>query len=333
MEVSKFIAILGFGAGASAGFIVLLMPLLRRYALARPNARSSHVAPTPQGGGIAVIAVALAALAWGADGMPWGFAVAVVAAVLGLATLGALDDIRPLPVLPRFIGQAALIAWVMITMPEAWRIVPQDVGLPVAVERVVLTLALWWFVNLTNFIDGLDWITASDIVPSMIAVALLSMIGAVPSFIGVIAAGLAAGMLGFVPFNKPRAKVFLGDVGSLPIGLLAGVALIALAGQGHLAAAILLAAYPSLDATVTLVRRALRREKVWEAHRSHFYQQATDNGFTALSVSLHVFVLNCGLAGLAILTVLIDGVLFDGVLAVLGVALAALLCARFARPR
>jgi UDP-N-acetylmuramyl pentapeptide phosphotransferase/UDP-N-acetylglucosamine-1-phosphate transferase len=333
VEGRDVIVILAAGALASAVLIALLMPLLTRYALARPNARSSHVTPTPQGGGIAVIAVALAALAFAGGGMPTGFAVALVIATLGLAGLGALDDFRPLPVLPRFIAQAGLIAAVMITMPDAWRLAPPELGLPLIAERVVLTLALWWFVNLTNFIDGLDWITAADILPPMLTVAALSLIGVVPAFIGAVAAGLAAGMLGFAPFNKPRARVFLGDVGSLPIGLLAGVALIALAGQGHLAAAILLAAYPSLDATVTLLRRAARREKVWEAHRGHFYQQATDNGFTALSVSLHVFALNCGLAGLAILTVLIDGAGFDTALALVGVALAGLLCVRFARRR
>jgi UDP-N-acetylmuramyl pentapeptide phosphotransferase/UDP-N-acetylglucosamine-1-phosphate transferase len=307
------------------------MPLLRRYAMARPNARSSHVTPTPQGGGIAVIVVALAGLISAVSDAPTGFLVALVCATLGLAILGALDDIRPLPVLPRFVAQAALIAGVIATMPLEWRILPETGDAWLIVERVILTFALWWFVNLTNFIDGLDWITAADTIPAMITVAALSLVGTVPAFIGAVAAGLAAGMLGFAPFNKPRARVFLGDVGSLPIGLLAGLALIALAGAGHLAAAILLAAYPCLDATVTLMRRAARREKVWEAHRSHFYQQATDNGFTALSVSLHVFTLNCGLAGLAILTVLTDGALFDTIVALVGVALAGLLCARFAR--
>lgn len=326
-------AIVALGAPMAAGLIWLLMPLLRRYALARPNARSSHVTPTPQGGGIAVVAVALAALLTMSASVPTGFVVAVIGAALGLGLLGALDDIRPLPVLPRFIGQAALIAAVMITMPIDWRLLPGVEGGGLIAERVVLGLALWWFVNLTNFIDGLDWITAADIVPAMAAIVVFALLGAAPAFAGAVAAGLVAGMLGFAPFNKPRAAVFLGDVGSLPIGLLAGIALIALAGSGHLAAAILLAAYPCVDATVTLARRAYRREKVWQAHRSHFYQQATDNGFTALEVSAHVFALNVGLAGLAAVTVAVAVPWVDAVVTALGLALTAALCARFARQR
>jgi UDP-N-acetylmuramyl pentapeptide phosphotransferase/UDP-N-acetylglucosamine-1-phosphate transferase len=140
-------------------------------------------------------------------------------------------------------------------------------------------------------------------------------------------------MLGFAPYNKPRAAVFLGDVGSLPIGLLAGTALIGLAGAGHLAAAILLAAYPCVDATATLARRAYRREKVWQAHRSHYYQQATDNGFTALEVSAHVFALNVGLAALAGVTVAIAAPWVDALVTCFGLALTAALCARFTRQR
>ena len=105
-----------------------------------------------------------------------------------------------------------------------------------------------------------------------------------------VAAALCGALLGFAPFNKPVARLFLGDVGSLPIGLLVGWLLLQLAGTGALAAAILLPLYYLADATITLLRRLARGEKVWEAHRSHFYQQATDNGFSALAVSGHVFV-------------------------------------------
>ena len=327
------LAWLGAGAAGSAALIQLLMPVLRNYALARPNARSSHTVPTPQGGGIAVIVVALAAAVFGGASVPTGFLAAVVGATLGLALIGAADDIRPLAVLPRFLAQIGLVAWVMATMPPDWRILAGMDGGWLILERAVLTVALVYFVNLTNFIDGLDWITAADIVPSMLAVAVFAVLGWVPAFIGFVAVGLAAGMLGFAPFNKPTARVFLGDVGSLPIGLLAGVVLIALAGQGHLAAAVLLAAYPCLDATVTLARRAARGEKVWVAHRSHFYQQATDNGFSALEVSSLVFGLNIALAALAGLTILIGHAWIDGGLALFGLGLAGLLCARFARRR
>ena len=107
-------------------------------------------------------------------------------------------------------------------------------------------------------------------------------------------------MLGFAPFNRPVAKIFLGDVGSLPIGLLLGWCLLQLAYRQQFAAAVLLPLYYLADATVTLLRRLVKREPFWAAHRSHFYQRATDNGFTVLRVVSEVFVLNVGLAALAI---------------------------------
>ena len=107
-------------------------------------------------------------------------------------------------------------------------------------------------------------------------------------------------MLGFAPFNRPVARVFLGDVGSLPIGLLLGWCLLQLAWRQQFAAALLLPLYYLLDATVTLLRRLARREPFWAAHRSHFYQRATDNGFTVWRVVGEVFALNVLLAALAV---------------------------------
>src|SRR5206468_9902814 len=102
------------------------------------------------------------------------------------------------------------------------------------------------------------------------------------------------------PFNRPVAKIFLGDVGSLPIGLLLGWCLLQVAYSGQFAAALLLPLYYLSDATVTLLRRMARREPFWAAHRSHFYQRATDNGFSVSRVVSEVFALNILLAALAI---------------------------------
>ena len=111
-------------------------------------------------------------------------------------------------------------------------------------------------------------------------------------------------MLGFAPFNKPVAKLFLGDVGSLPIGLMLGWLLLMLAGNGHWAAALLLPLYYLADATITLLRRIAAGEPFWLAHRTHFYQRAGDRGFTVPQIVARVFVVNLLLAGLALLTVM-----------------------------
>ena len=176
-------------------------------------------------------------------------------------------------------------------------------------------------------------ITVAEMVPLTAAIAILIGMVDHSSPVGAVALALSGALLGFAPFNKPVARLFLGDVGSLPIGLLVGWMLLQLAGTGALTAAILLPLYYLMDATITLLRRLARREKVWEAHRSHFYQKATDNGFSALEVSAHVFGLNLALAGLAAMTLLWpSGVVQIAALAA-GVVLVGLVLRRFARPR
>ena len=275
-------------------------PLLQRYALARPNARSSHRVPTPQGAGIAVISATLMVAsvwaAWANVAIP----PTLMAATVLIALVGFADDIVSLPVLVRLVLQAAAVGAVVFTSPETARIVP---ALPLALERSLILLAGVWFVNLVNFMDGLDLMTVAEVVPVTAGLLLLGWLGELSWPAVLIAATLCGAMIGFAPFNKPVAKVFLGDVGSLPIGLLLGWCLLELAWHGQPAAALLLPAYYLADATITLFRRIARREQFWSAHRSHFYQRATDNGFKVPRVVGEVFALNLVLALLAIVTV------------------------------
>ncbi|WP_439410062.1 MraY family glycosyltransferase [Bradyrhizobium sp. DASA03076] len=275
-------------------------PLLQRYALARPNARSSHRIPTPQGAGIAVIAatllVALPWAAWANVAIP----LALVIATVVIAIVGFADDIVSLPVLVRLALQAACVGAVVFTAPETARVVS---ALPLSLERGLILLAGVWFVNLVNFMDGLDLMTVAEVVPVTAALLLLGLLGDLSWPAVLIATALCGAMLGFAPFNKPVARVFLGDVGSLPIGLLLGWCLLELAWSGQIAAALLLPAYYLADSTITLFRRIARREQFWSAHRAHFYQRATDNGFTVLRIIGEVFLVNLVLAALAVLTV------------------------------
>jgi UDP-N-acetylmuramyl pentapeptide phosphotransferase/UDP-N-acetylglucosamine-1-phosphate transferase len=218
------------------------------------------------------------------------------------------------------------------------RILPETI--PVIVEQTLLILGGVWFVNLVNFMDGLDWITVAEMVPITASIPILYFIAvdplpteAVTPEVFYVAASLCGALLGFAPFNKPVARLFLGDVGSLPIGLLVGWMLLELAGAGALAAALLLPLYYLMDATITLLRRLARREKVWEAHRSHFYQKATDNGFSALEVSAHVFGLNLVLAGLAAMTLVWPSGAAQVAALALGVVLVGLVLRRFSTPR
>ncbi|PZN99735.1 MAG: glycosyl transferase [Hyphomicrobiales bacterium] len=320
-------------AAISALLCVLLRPLLVRYALARPNARSSHRVPTPQGGGIAVLAGAFLAIGLvlqglpplpGADSLAFVVTVSVV-----LAVVGAWDDIRPLSAGLRLCLQALCVAVVIVYAAPNVRLFPEL--MPLAVERCLALLAGMWFVNLTNFMDGIDWITIAGIVPLAGALALAGATGLIDPASGLLAAALCGGLLGFAPFNKPTARLFLGDVGSLPIGLLSAYLLYRLAGTGALAAALILPLYHVADATITLLRRLLRREKIWEAHRSHFYQQATTNGHGVLSVVTLVSLLNCALVGLATLSILMPATMVQLACIAAAIALTALVLRRFSR--
>ncbi|KAB1076232.1 MraY family glycosyltransferase [Methylobacterium planeticum] len=326
MPLAPLVAI-PLAAAASAGLILLLRPLLRRYALARPNARSSHTVPTPQGGGIAVVAAVLAVTGLLSGAVPVGAeGLVLTLATLALALIGAVDDIRPLPAVGRLAGQALAVTAVVLSVEG--RLLP---GLPAGLERGLAVLAGLWFVNLVNFMDGLDWMTVAEIVPVTAALLLLGQAGVLAAGPSLVAAALLGAMLGFAPFNRPVARLFLGDVGSLPIGLVTAWLLYRLALECGLAAAILLPLVYIADATLTLGRRALRREPVWQAHRSHYYQRATVNGLSVTGVVGRVFAVNAALAALAAATLLWPSWPVTVAALTAGVALVALLLHRFGR--
>ncbi|KRR14284.1 glycosyl transferase [Bradyrhizobium valentinum] len=308
-----------------------IRPLLLRIALAKPNARSSHRVPTPQGGGIAVIAatlIAAAAVIAFAGAVEMRIPVAVFGATLFVAAIGFADDVKSIPVVPRLLLQGAAVAAVILAAPENLRIVS---ACPFWLERGLLLLAGLWFVNLVNFMDGLDLMTVAEIVPVTGALVLLGWLAELPAPATVVAAALFGAMLGFAPFNRPVAKIFLGDVGSLPIGLLIGWCLLQLAWHQHITAALLLPLYYLADATVTLFRRMARREPFWAAHRTHFYQRATDNGFSVSRVVSEVFALNVMLAALAIGSAMTPLTAIKSLLFIAGAIATALLMYRFSR--
>ena len=320
----------------SAILIVLLLPLLRRHALAQPNARSSHREPTPQGGGIAVVAATIVVSVGcaGVLGQVSSAAAIEVFTVLTasalIAVVGGIDDLRPMPVAPRLLLQMLAIGIAIAAMPTDLRIAPL---LPWWAERLCLLVALVWFVNLVNFMDGIDWMTVAEVVPLTASIVLVGGLAGMPPPATILALALLGAMLGFAPFNKPVARLFLGDVGSLPVGLLLGWLLLQLARGGEPAAALLLPLYYLADASVTLIRRVVAGEPFWRAHRSHFYQRAGDRGYSARDIVGRVFLTNLALAGLAFLTAAKHDPLVDMGSLLIGVALVAWLLASFAMKR
>jgi len=334
MPWGAFCVVLIVAAALSAGLILALRPYLARYALARPNARSSHKLPTPQGGGIAVAAATLASVWLGVVLSAPGFQgdvgqlLALSLAALLLALVGAIDDVRGLGPGPRLLMQILAVGVVIAALPAEFSIVPQ---LPWPVERALLLLGGVWFVNLVNFMDGIDWMTVAEAVPVTAGTVVLGAIGTAPEQAVLVALALLGAIIGFAPFNRPVARLFLGDVGSLPVGLLLGWIMLLLAGRGHLAAALLLPLYYLADATLTLGRRIAHGEAVWQAHRTHFYQRATDGGFSVQEIVVRVFVLNVALAALALVSAIEPDPRVDLATLALGSALVAWLLLTFAR--
>ncbi len=329
------LGIVTVAAGLCASLIFILQPVLRRYALARPNARSSHREPTPQGGGMAVMVVTICMTIAVVPliGLPppvqtkvW----IVLAAAALIGGIGAIDDLWPLPIVIRLLVQVIGGALVLTALPEALRIVPL---IPTWLERALLLLAMLWFVNLTNFMDGIDWMTFVEISSVMVGLVALGGMGALPADAVVVALTLLGAMFGFAPFNKPAARLFLGDVGSLPIGLVTAWLLILLAGNGHLAAAIILPLYYLADATITLLKRILRGEYFWHAHRDHFYQHALDNGMPISTILARICAVNLGLVILASISVAIPSSVAQIATLAISVLTVTGLLASFARAR
>lgn len=315
-------------AGLSALLIHLIRPLLLRHLLAHPNARSSHRVPTPQGAGLAVMASVLAGCglgiflwAQGAEPRLYG----VLAAAAWLTLLGALDDAYTLSVWSRLTGQMLAAIVVAGTLPPGFRLLPDL--MPAGVETALLVLGIVWFVNAVNFLDGLDWMTVAQVVPVTLAVALLHVLGGVPATVALLALALLGAVLGFAFFNKHPASIFLGDAGSLPIGLCLAFFLIFVA-KANLAAAILLSLYTLSDATLTLLRRLLAGERIFSAHRTHFYQRAVAAGLSVPQVTARIFLLGFLLAALAVAAFVANSPATDFLFLLLGAVVTG--CALFA---
>lgn len=271
--------------------------LRNKQILDHPNGRSSHTLPTPRGGGIGFVAVVLAFLIVSITVSPSVQGMALLAGVMLIAAISFADDMKPVALSIRLAAHVIAVTLVLATLPDTIRLVPG--WMPMLVERAIIGFGWVWFINLFNFMDGIDGLAGSEAVA--ICVGIMVLAGFAPAFLGpaVHAAPIAGAVLAFLLFNWPPAKLFMGDIGSVTLGFLLGYVLILTALQGGLAAAILLPLYFCLDATVTLARRALRGAKLGEAHRDHAYQRAVVRGASHAKIVTIVTMLNLALIALA----------------------------------
>ncbi len=237
--------------------------------LDHPNRRSLHEKPTPHGGGLGIVLALLATGFW------LGATTLLLAMVLGLALLSLADDLWHLPFwlrLSAHLGAAAALCH-LIALPILW-------WLPAI-------LAIGWMTNLYNFMDGADGLAGSQGVAGFSAYAVGFAVAG-DSVMAAWCAAVVTASVGFLCFNWPPAKIFMGDAGSIPLGFLAGGLGLMGIWQGTWPAWFPLLAFAPfvLDASATLGRRALEGKRVWEAHREHVYQLMVLMGYGHLGMTL-----------------------------------------------
>ena len=264
--------------GVSAGLTGLVRRIaLRRGMLDAPNERSSHAAPTPRGGGLAIVVATTAAIALLSAGgaLEWRLACALGGGGIAVAAVGWLDDRRSVQPLMRLLVHFAAALWAV-----AWLkgLPPLLLGTQMAHPHwggyVLAVLGIVWILNLFNFMDGIDGIAASEALFVVLAGAWLTLGGANAKGLAFVDLTLAAACGGFLVWNWPPAKIFLGDVGSGYLGYMIAVFALS-AGRDDSVALwvwLILGGAFFVDATVTLLRRVARGERVHQAHRSHAYQ-------------------------------------------------------------
>ncbi|HYQ71073.1 MAG TPA: glycosyltransferase family 4 protein [Gammaproteobacteria bacterium] len=244
----------------------------RLQVLDTPNDRSMHTRPTPRTGGIAILsgsAAGLAALWLHQDLVVAGWP--LFGAVIALALIAIVDDYHAIGIAPRLLVQFGAVALLLVHYRSPGSGLPLDMA---------AFLFLVWMINLYNFMDGMDGFATGMAIFGFATFAILGREAGQPEF----AAGcaiVATACAGFLLLNFPPARLFMGDIGSTVLGLLAGITILQ-AHRGQILPVwlgVLVFSPFIVDATVTLVLRMLRRERFWKPHKTHFYQRLVQKGW------------------------------------------------------
>ncbi len=292
-----------------------------------PNERSMHTTPVPRGGGLAMMAVIVVGMVlihlfsvffsitngmpafagmtdWVGAGIPFSF-LYLLASVLLLMGISWLDDRKSLRASLRL--AIHLLAALIASFALGDHATLFGAGLPFWLDRALMILGWAWFMNLYNFMDGIDGLTGTQTITVTMGIA--SLIGAMTTLDPqalmphdlALCAMIIGSSAGFLVYNWPPARLFMGDVGSIPLGFLVGYLLIKIATLGLMLPALILPLYYLADSGITITRRALRGEKVWQAHCQHFYQRATLGEGNPKPVLYRLIAANSALFGAALL--------------------------------
>ena len=264
--------------------------LVSRYLFAKTSrAQSMKNSVVPSGGGLPIVLTVFPAWYLGlanAETKELFFLLAVAI----IAVVSLIDDWIEIAAAPRLILHATLVGLCLAVLPTDWQIFADYI--PLSIERISLGICWVWFVNLFNFMDGIDGLAGSQTVFIVTGIVIIGFYFPISVEVNSLSAFLCAGVLGFLIWNWYPSKIILGDVGSVTLGFTVGWLLIHLAYQGHLFAALVLPSYFVADASITLVRRILKKQKFWKPHREHFYQRAVLAGFKPSQVVLLIAGVN-----------------------------------------
>ncbi len=293
MTGTATVAVVAASAGAATTVLVaVLRGIAPRVGLVDvPNERSSHTAPTPRGGGLAIVIAVTVGVVWlaacgivPADRTTW----AVLAAALGVAAVSFADDLRPVTFGVRLIVHAVAAA-VVLWAVGSWRVVELPLLGVVSLGVIGLPVTLLWMVGLTNaynFMDGIDGIAGAQAVVA--GVGWFAILGPEPGLGAAAALLAAAAAVGFLVHNWSPARIFMGDVGSAFLGFMfAAIPVVEAPHSARMPAVGLLVVWPFVaDTGVTFFRRLVSGERVVEAHRSHLYQRLVSRGWSHARVAL-----------------------------------------------
>ncbi len=269
--------------------------------VARPGARSMHRKAVPVGGGWAILVLTLGAWVVFTGGGGTRVTWSVFGGVLVLACLSWTDDRRPVLPAIRFFIQAGVIATILLVLPDE-RVVFSG-RWPLFADRFATGLCWLWFVNLFNFMDGIDGLAGAEILFICTGLVLIGLATGLDMSLLPIVTVLAGATAGFLWWNWAPARIFLVDFGSVPLGFLLGWWLIWLAMEGYMVAALLLPAYFVADASLTLAKRVLNGEPFWRPHKSHYYQRAATGLQSHARTVWMIIPANAGLVALAFLSI------------------------------
>ena len=284
------------------GTFFLIKWLNKKNIMDIPDERTNHTIPTPRGGGLAVIStiiIFLTVASFYHEGL-FSKIMPIMFGTIILSTLSWIDDKKGLSPLIRFSTQIITISIITLVYLDNKLFINDYIPY---YAMVIFIILLWtWFLNLFNFMDGINGITSVETISICVGIIAIVSLANLDKQYAFISALCASSILGFLFWNWGNAKIFLGDVGSISMGFILGWLMLELASKGYWSPMIILSLYYLFDSTYTITKRLLKKEKIWLPHSQHFYQKAVRSGKSHANVTTAILINNIALIILAIVT-------------------------------